>query len=82
MVARAPGVATGTALHRMEELVRQVLPKGIGFEWADLALQQQQRGNALAHAAKSGRRVVSAFIATAFAQHDAEAARMQWHKVS
>ena len=30
--------------------------------------------NALAHAGKSGRRVVSAFIATAFAQEDAEAA--------
>ena len=31
--------------------------------------------NALAHAGKSGRRVVSAFIATAFAQDDAEAAK-------
>src|SRR3982751_594900 len=38
--------------------------------------------NALAHAGKSGRRVVSAFIATAFAQDDAEAARTQWRKVS
>jgi len=37
--------------------------------------------NALAHAGKSGRRVVSAFIATAFAQDDAEAARTQWRKV-
>ena len=36
----------------------------------------------LAHAGKSGRRVVSAFIATAFAQDDAEAARTQWRKVS
>jgi hydrophobe/amphiphile efflux-1 (HAE1) family protein len=40
----APGVATGTALHRMEELAHQVLPRGIAFEWTDLALQQQQRG--------------------------------------
>ena len=39
-----PGVATGTALHRMEELAHQVLPKGISFEWTDLAFQQQQRG--------------------------------------
>ena len=31
--------------------------------------------NALAHAGKSGRRVVSAFIATAFAHDDAEAAQ-------
>ena len=38
--------------------------------------------NVLAHATKSGRRVVSAFIATAFAQDDAEAARSQWRKVA
>ena len=38
--------------------------------------------NALPHAGKSGRRVVSAFIATAFAQDDAEAARAQWRKVA
>jgi len=34
--------------------------------------------NALAHAGKSGRRVVSAFIATAFAQDTPEAASTQW----
>ena len=38
--------------------------------------------NVLAHAGKSGRRVVSAFIATAFAQDDAEAARTQWRQVA
>jgi transposase-like protein len=38
--------------------------------------------NALAHAGKNGRRVVSAFIATAFAQDDAEAAKAQWRKVA
>ena len=38
--------------------------------------------NALAHAGKSSRRVVSAFIATAFAQDSAEAARTQWRKVA
>src|SRR5471032_2046117 len=38
--------------------------------------------NALAHAGRSGRRVVSAFIATAFAQDDADAARLQWRKVA
>ena len=37
--------------------------------------------NALAHAGKNGRRVVSAFIATAFAQNDADAARRQWRAV-
>ena len=38
--------------------------------------------NALAHAGKSGRRVVSAFVATAFAQDDAAAASAQWRKVA
>jgi putative transposase len=38
--------------------------------------------NALAHASRQGRRVASAFIATAFAQDDAEAARLQWRKVA
>ncbi len=38
--------------------------------------------NALAHAGKSGRRVVSAFIATAFAQDTADAAKTQWRKVA
>ena len=38
--------------------------------------------NALAHAGKSGRRVVSAFIATAFAQDDADAAKLQWRRVA
>jgi transposase-like protein len=38
--------------------------------------------NALAHAGKQGRRVVSAFIGTAFAQDDAEAARAQWRQVA
>ena len=38
--------------------------------------------NVLAHAGRQGRRVVSAFIATAFAQDDAEAARTQWRKIA
>jgi putative transposase len=38
--------------------------------------------NALAHAGRNGRRVVAAFIATAFAQNDAEAATSQWRKVA
>jgi len=44
MGVAAPGVATGTALHRMEELAREVLPPGIAFEWTELAFQQQQPG--------------------------------------
>jgi putative transposase len=38
--------------------------------------------NAQAHAGKSGRRVVSAFIATAFAQETPEAAKAQWRSVA
>ena len=38
--------------------------------------------NLLAHAGKQGRRVVSAFVATAFAQEDAEAASAQWRLVA
>jgi hydrophobe/amphiphile efflux-1 (HAE1) family protein len=40
----APDVATGTALRRMEELAREVLPRGISFEWTEIAFQQQQKG--------------------------------------
>ncbi len=38
--------------------------------------------NALAHAGKSGRRVVSAFVATAFAQEDPASASRQWRAVA
>ena len=38
--------------------------------------------NLLAHSGKSGRRVVSAFVATAFAQETPETARLQWRQVA
>jgi transposase-like protein len=38
--------------------------------------------NLLAHAGRQGRGVVAAFIATAFAQEDADAARAQWRQVA
>jgi len=38
--------------------------------------------NAMAHAGKTQRRIVSAWIGTAFAQDDAEAARKQWRQVA
>jgi putative transposase len=38
--------------------------------------------NVLAHAGKQGRRVISAFIATAFAQNDAKAANQQWRHIA
>ena len=57
MGVAAPGVATGTALHRMEELAHEVLPPGIGFEWTELAFQQQQPGTSIAAGVRC-RRVV------------------------
>ncbi|WP_174823046.1 transposase, partial [Pararhodospirillum oryzae] len=36
----------------------------------------------LSHAGKNGRRVVAAFIGTAFAQNDAASARTQWRQVA
>src|SRR5258708_35186900 len=44
MGVAAPDVSTGNALPRMEELAREVLPPGIGFEWTELAFQQQHPG--------------------------------------
>jgi putative transposase len=38
--------------------------------------------NILAHAGKQGRRVVAAFIGTAFAHDDAEAARARWRQIA
>ena len=38
--------------------------------------------NALAYADKSGKRMVSAFIGTAFAQEDAKSVKSEWRRVS
>ena len=38
--------------------------------------------NLLAHAGRQGRRVVAAFVATAFAQEDAETAKAQWRQIA
>jgi multidrug efflux pump len=39
----APGVASGTALRRVEQLIKQ-LPAGIGYEWAGLSYQEKLSG--------------------------------------
>ena len=49
-------------------------------KWGDFPVHFMR--NALAHAGKSGRRVVSAFVATAFAQDDATSAKQQWRRVA
>jgi multidrug efflux pump len=40
----APTVASGTALDHMEQIAKSALPVGFGFEWTELAYQEQQRG--------------------------------------
>jgi hydrophobe/amphiphile efflux-1 (HAE1) family protein len=41
----APGFSSGQALAAMERLAREQLPAGMGFEWTDMAYQQQISGN-------------------------------------
>ncbi|MHC5537142.1 efflux RND transporter permease subunit [Singulisphaera rosea] len=38
------GVASGTAMTRITEIAREVLPNGIATEWTDLAFQQEKQG--------------------------------------
>src|ERR1700737_3135410 len=54
--------------------------KGLHASWQRCRVHFMR--NVLAHAGKQGRRVVAAFIATAFAQEDAEMARTQWRQVA
>src|SRR6202163_1789063 len=54
--------------------------KVLGASWQRCRVHFMR--NALAHAGKQGRRVVSAFIATYFAQDDAESPRTQWRQVA
>ena len=40
----AAGVASGTAMARMEALAKEVLPAGFAAEWTELSHQQEQQG--------------------------------------
>ena len=62
------------------EGIRSAVAKIMNATWQRCRVHFMR--NALAHSGKSGRRMVSAFIATAFAQNDAETAKAQWRKVS
>ena len=62
------------------EGIKAAVSKVLCATWQRCRVHFQR--NALAHAGKSGRRVVSAFIATAFAQDTAEAASAQWRAVA
>ncbi|MGK6324766.1 efflux RND transporter permease subunit [Sphingomonas sp. DT-51] len=41
----APGFSSGQSLQTMTRLAEAYLPKGMSFEWTELAYQQQQAGN-------------------------------------
>ena len=62
------------------ESIKTAVSKVLNATWQRCRVHFMR--NALAHAGKSGRRVVSAFIATAFAQETPEAASTQWRSVS
>jgi putative transposase len=62
------------------EGIKAAVSKVLGATWQRCRVHFMR--NVLAHAGKSGRRVVSAFIATAFAQDTAEAASTQWRAVA
>jgi putative transposase len=62
------------------EGLKAVVTKVLNATWQRCRVHFMR--NVLAHAGKSGRRVVSAFIATAFAQDTLEAAREQWRNVT
>ena len=44
----APGISTGQAIAKMEELAGNTLPPGIDFEWIDLAYQEANTTNTAA----------------------------------
>jgi multidrug efflux pump len=43
----APGVSSGQAIALMEQICRQELPAGMGFEWTELTFQQIEAGKDL-----------------------------------
>jgi multidrug efflux pump subunit AcrB len=44
----APGVSSGDALTKMEEMAAANLPEGMGFEWTGLAFQEKAAGSSSA----------------------------------
>jgi transposase-like protein len=62
------------------EGIKAAVSKVLSTSWQRCRVHVMR--NVLAHAGKQGRRVISAFIATAFAQNDAKAASQQWRHVA
>ncbi len=46
--AAAPGYSSGQAQAAMERIIRETVPRGIGFEWTDLTYQEILAGNTAA----------------------------------
>jgi HAE1 family hydrophobic/amphiphilic exporter-1 len=44
--AASPGVSSGQAIRAMETVAQETLPKGFGYEWAGLSLEEIQAGGA------------------------------------
>lgn len=68
------------AISVAHEGIKAAVSKVLGATWRRCRVHF--RRNVLARDGKSGRRVVSAFIPTAFTQDTAEAASAQWHAVA
>src|SRR6202163_3265370 len=62
------------------EGLKAAIVKVLGATWQRCRVHFMR--NALAYAGKTQRRIVSAWVGTAFAQDDAEAARKQWREVA
>lgn len=62
------------------EGLKAAIVKVLGTTWQRCRVHFMR--NALAHAGKTQRRIVSAWVGTAFAQDDAAAARKQWREVA
>ncbi|MEE3099268.1 MAG: multidrug efflux RND transporter permease subunit [Pseudomonadota bacterium] len=62
--AAAPGRSTGQALAAMEAIAGEASPRGVGFEWTELALQESRQSGGTA-AAIFGLSVLFAFLALA-----------------
>jgi putative transposase len=62
------------------ECIKAAVSKIMNASWQRCRVHTMR--NALAHAGKSSRRVVSAFMATVFAQDSPEAAKAQWRRVA
>src|SRR5580658_6536302 len=72
--------ASSCVISDAHEGIKAAIAKVLNATWQRCRVHFMR--NALAHAGRNGRRVVSAFIATAFAQDDAETAKAQWHRIA